>query len=246
MNDASELEYAYQLYRAAALKRIGDASDEMKRLVLGPAAGGPKPIHKSYDIHREGTFCMFCLSGAEDSLEQWRGYGGESGVAIGFKSAELKKRAEAHKTTSYKLVRCVYPMKDELPPPLEEFLSNYLRDPNRDVAINSRIRLKRIAVEVKHWKFREEKEWRLVSDFVWPRDLDLRPSKARVVPFKRIQLVERATQTQKLAHGWANVIQTVCVGPGRHKELTYDALRRNLDPEHITVVPSEIPYRDLY
>lgn len=77
MNDEKDLAYGHEFVAALS----AEVSSES---LSGMVAKNPY-----FDSINKGDYYLFCLSGAADSLYQWRSYTPNGGVAIGFKCADL-------------------------------------------------------------------------------------------------------------------------------------------------------------
>lgn len=198
--------------------------------------------------HGPGNIFVFSLTKHGDQLSQWRGYTAPgSGYSIGFSSKFL---VAASKSWQLSLGPCCY-AKDaqerivegivadavntrlELPPP-ETLRSNTVDEPFCDA-------LRFAAPFLKHGKFSEESEWRLVAEGVTFQDSRLchRPGASYVVPYLELGF-------DKLGSTAGEPIRTIIVGPTPHPNLASDSACSLLASSSFTawkVEPSKIPYR---
>jgi hypothetical protein len=252
LNDKAEVEHAREilwpvLEAAVESEAPPDAKEAWFEQVKGWWSVAGVPVSGSGDRTIEGVPCVFSLSEDPDSLEQWRAYGGHAGVAIGFRHDRLRSLDQVS------FVRCEYPKKGEAPHARHAFASltqrmiadlrngGFMTTNYQDLFFN-------LAVTVKDYAFRNEREWRLVTARQWPAALSLRGTESRVVPYWPIRLVEDvaadASDDARWSR-WNGTIVDIRVGPGRHASLTLDALSRTLGAHGIEVAPSGIPYRSL-
>ena len=149
--------------------------------------------------------CVCSFSEDQDSLSQWRAYGGgTSGFAIGF-PAELLTAATAIK--EWYLARCVYdPVKQQqivralVEEVLEENLSRATGNETNEVEDERSFRrqhggnllpyLNRYAPILKDESFRAEKEWRVITGPLSSRSqsFDFRAGRSLLIPYSKFPL----------------------------------------------------------
>lgn len=198
---------------------------------------------------------VFSLSGKCDDLNQWRAYCAGGGYALGFARSSLEAFAAAHEAH---LFRCLYGRgeyanwfheefrkhEDRMTKQLPQYDADAYKDWTADMKgsllgddgyqLGMAIRLHLPAV--KHPRFREEEEWRLVfSDWSGtPGPEFFREARGGLVPHVRIACCELP-------------IASVWIGPTQDKhseKLAVEKLLRRYRPkEMIPVSTSEIPYR---
>lgn len=244
MNDAVELQYAIDLAtkQIAILKGVMSAQDgtllEQIDFELGRI---PR-------MRMDGIYvCSFSLHG--DQLSRWRGYCPEgNGFSIGI---DLVKLQGLIPTQGFRPAKCVYAPKrqSEL---IQEFLRRALtnlrifltKEATDDSGLETALAIialnfLEIAPAIKHEKFSEEDEWRLISRpvrFDDPR-LRFREGKSTLIPYLEFKL---ANPNDPLG------IEKLYIGPTPHKELAFMATLQLLLASGInecTPQISEVPYR---
>jgi hypothetical protein len=187
---------------------------------------------------------VFSLSNQNDQLSQWRGYcPSGNGVALGFHTGTLTAPLRA---TGALLLKCVYDRSEQMallaelidvainnPPPPGENAALIAADFQRRFGI--------IASLIKHEKFREEDEWRVVTPWFAPeRDVLVRPGKSMLIPFVELPIGVR--EPESISHPFARIV----VGPTPHMQLAAAAAFLALRAAKLDgcgVVQSTIPYR---
>ena len=200
--------------------------------------------------HQWGSYvCVASFSAQGDLLSQWRAYSpSSSGCAIGFASAGL---VAAARDQGFRLVPCVY---DEATQGrlVAEAIDGTLRDFRRDVAAGGNVyerrewhaaqfagRLLWLAPMLKHPTFREDEEWRLVSDPTphTHKRVSYREGKSRILPYYELELA-KDHETLPIA--------CIMIGPTPDFDLAHTSvmgfLVRWTGQSHIA--HSKIPYRD--
>lgn len=219
------------------------------------------PHNQSFD----GIYvCSF--SRCEDLLSQWRGYCPDgSGYSLGFDFTDFLRIHAADK--GFRLVRCVY-AEDKQIELVENFtlkILNYFRESEVNFLNNNKLVKKHemankvwndflfIAPKLKHPKFIEEEDWRLISN---PRPLDnveFRESKSMIVPYIKVELIEKTRLNLDCIH-------KIYFGPTLHPNLTRISLDNLIIKEKVyryvfhsefgrgletkcEILKSKIPYR---
>jgi hypothetical protein len=178
----------------------------------------------------------FVMSFSEhhDRLSQWRAYGGGEGYALGF--SEDNPIFKSAQEVSFGLVKCVYKRAKQA-----EFCGILIAEFQELVASNhgmnefdleQQIRtffrhyewtyaVALLSASFKHWGFREEGEWRLVSQY--PDDLvsklDYRTGNFGVTPYYALPLSLSDTK----AH-----LDRLVVGPNENRRVARESLQRAL------------------
>jgi len=245
LNDYSELNAfnEYLLARLEQLPRYQHIKTEVKKLI---SEGLRKVIGSFADSPDDPKIFVtsFCIDG--DLLSQWRGYGLDSGYAIGFDHNVLDdmRKAEYHKRNFFmSLFDCVIYNDCNIPKSFEDSvdkLINLLRDsknkpqPQRDEAWEIYIQTLPL---FKHNGFREEHEYRLVfaTKSSQVTDIHFRYQRGVAVPY--IVLFE---DEQVLLP-----IREIVVGPSQDAELREKAIQlmlvqKGLNPQVVKL--SSIPY----
>jgi hypothetical protein len=199
LNDRREFLHAVDLVRQE-IRRSLDTSPldssrtESLRRMEGALQWAPEGIN----------VCVCSFSEDEDSLSQWRAYGGgTSGFAIGF-PAELLTAATAIK--AWYLARCVYDrlqQREIIRSLVEEVLEDNLSgatvnetnedEDERSVRLgggNLLPYLNRYAPILKDESFRAEKEWRVITGPLSgsSQSFDFRPGRSLLIPYSKFPL----------------------------------------------------------
>ncbi len=232
-----ELESRLTNSLAADKEGLGRALDAWLRQVI-------EIWHRSDDRDESGVVAIFSLSEEGDLLSQWRAYGAEGGVAIGFDAAALKKALDGKGAS---LEACVYETADveHVLQPLAEDLVDELSHGGFIPQFSHRTDFYRVAPRVKDPGFKEEKEWRIITDRLWPSEFHIRSSGARAVSYWPLALVGRENDEDDGAPMWRQLINAVRIGPSPHMDLSFAAIDSFLHRLAIEVERSEIPYRPL-
>ncbi len=196
--------------------------------------------------------CSFCESG--DQLSLWRGYcPNGNGFSIGFDFAS--QTYERIKRQDFDIFKCVYdPIEQSriieglLIQGLEIFhkTQNAFSSSGRDIstalyiaALEFDIEFLKIAPILKHAKFSEEQEWRLISKpiMLTHPQVRFREGNSMIIPYFQIKLAE---ENEPLS------FPQIFVGPAPHPFLAKNAVDSLLSAREIngcSVQISEIPYR---
>jgi len=211
-------------------------------------------------LKREDPVPVFVVSFSSDGgdeLSQWRGYCQEgSGFSIGFEPEKLKELAQKQNFTIepcvYKKsdqeakIRAVIPSADEATiggaaseADEEPFdLDSYLKKTGKE-RLHLLFDVSSLAPVLKHPKFKEEKEWRLISKdpVICKNRLRFREANSMIVPYIEFDL----------SMGNESIpIKKIVIGPTPHKELSKVSLEDFLSANEIgncEVRVTEIPYR---
>jgi len=186
-----------------------------------------------------------------DRLSQWRGYGGNAGVAIGFDGEELKKRCSAFTTAKsrnqpYPMgfailtdVNYIEPFGDER---ANGIIDVFLKYPEitvhesrftKEEAFARRVSLS--SSSMKHKAFNDERESRIAIFDLPEGSSRFRTRKSMMIPYVPFDL-GRGEQEWPL-------IRYIIVGPSPHQAATKAAIEKMLD-KRVVVEVSSIPYRD--
>ncbi len=174
LNDMTEYNYVIDLVKGELKKRV---YEKFKKF-LETMDGGFDTLLENIKEKHPIFVCSFSERG--DRLSQWRGYcpnGG--GFSIGFDKAHIVKlRKKYKKNKKFNFVRCVYKKNSQ-----QEIIRKYLKDTvsifqkfniNNCNDENSKLKfinhffkmLLTIIPMLKHSSFREEREWRIASNFI--------------------------------------------------------------------------------
>lgn len=250
LNDASEMKYAgLPLWRTIE-KLISETKDLLDRQFLREM--------RDQLLNSLRHTCVVSFSAIKNELSQWRAYGGESGsFALGFNPAILQKYSSQQKITGFNLYKCVYEdtehsalCKNFVSAALQEFQKTV--NTGEDAAKESpRIYqeayecFRKIAPLIKHPDFKQEEEWRLVSEVL---DLKARPfhfreGKTCAVPYIEFSLLDEQPENTNQA---PNCVYLLSGPPQAHSAnvlpLGYCADFK-LQPSSIE--PSLTPYRNV-
>lgn len=184
--------------------------------------------------------CSF--STEEDSLSQWRGYGGKVGYALGFHQDYLKKKS---KELGLAFVKCIYkhnkdknPVRDALDKLMQNGHFDSVPDSFKNISdwlitvINA---VKRNSVALKGEGFKDEREWRF---YPGPNGLRhpetsgecYRLQNGIVTPYIKYPLFPQTMKESFIMTSEKKRFPLVRfkIGPTHHKDITYDGLNRLL------------------
>jgi hypothetical protein len=174
LNDASEVRYAYLLARevSADVAKNRAALSGRAELFYSQAAAIAPGLYKE-------TYWLCCFSAAENSLSQWRAYGGKQGFALEFPGDVTTVPADISgqgTTPGISLLNVVYDpqVQREYLSTLTDRIVDLLMDDDLfegldlDLAVRAvlpfyRGQIERASYRFKHPDFSAEEEWRLVS-----------------------------------------------------------------------------------
>lgn len=210
LNDSTEFAYA--------LGMVKRELNELRRKETGA-------WHEFYDkalkrMHTIAHVHIFvaCFSEVGDLLSQWRGYCPNSaGYSIAFDDVQLEQSATRQ---GFRLVRCVYDeaaqraIVNELITVAGKLMPDKSPD---DAATDLVIRIPKVAPALKHPRFAEEREWRLVTrgpTNITDPQVHFRQRNWTLIPYYALRLCE-PSEPLKLSH--------VFVGPNPHIELAANA-----------------------
>jgi hypothetical protein len=242
LNDSDELIHGRELLRRAILGQLQQRPDYDKLSVL---------VEQTMGQFEMNVF-VACFSRLRDDLSQWRGYGGECGVSIGFSSLPMCFAVTYADTPTdnrieWRARSCIAAI-DEFfdrfmltpssvsskndPGDDDEILAalgKMLRDMHPDVFISS--------VLVKGESFAAENEMRVVESVPQANlhsRVRFRVARGALLPYVGVSLGPPAPLTR------------VIVGPNPRADLVADGIRLLLDAHGLSEVPVElstIPYR---
>jgi len=174
--------------------------------------------------------CSF--SEDDDSLPQWRAYGGTAGYAIGVDPNQAHFNVSERTTFG----PCIYreeEQRSEARKQIELLLASAERN-DSSFLVNLARRAVRFSPRLKHRKFEDEREWRLIAwrSYWSNRELQFRQGRSTVVPYISIPIAKRA-------------IVEVVVGPTPLQEAACHAVETLLKDQGFSaeVRPSVTPYR---
>jgi Protein of unknown function (DUF2971) len=247
LNDSQELSYFVELmrmktlvYDAVGLEAEIDATNQLRSWIRDWFVNGALIFTTSFT--EKGNV-----------LSQWRGYCEHGkGVSLGFDPAAIVDCADR---ASFRLGRCIYDQKRhhslaaEVVNRLVKAAVENGPDPGKHVSQcyystfeAAADEIIRIAVLTKHPAFKEEEEWRCVSqpvkDYV-KAPIEYRSGRVSLIPFVRFPL---PVVNNALA------IRTAIVGPSPNPELAFNGIAQFLAKYAATgqqrqIVACQIPYR---
>lgn len=249
-SDASEMGYTNMLFQNLINQKLGNDINENKRRMY-------IQLQKWLEDRINNGHLLFILSFTTNGnqLSQWRSYClNGKGVSIGFEPNMLKERANQQ---SFCLGKCIYDnsQQEQLINKLIVDIEN-LAESNRDNtdlskrhASNSfhdifesvEDRILKIAALIKHPAFKEEQEWRLVSNTITnyiKTPMKYREGTSFIIPYLEFKLSEKEDKID---------IEQVYLGPTANQNIAMKSLTMFLSKHHASpqkgVCNSCIPYR---
>jgi hypothetical protein len=264
LNDSAEYHWSVDLARELLEALTREETDEARKQTLGEIRGHLEDVRPGM-ITR--PIFAWCFSEEPDDLSQWRAYGPNGGVAVGFQQAELQNLAtkQGKRGPGFvpELVKCIYQETEQRQLILDCIKQAAMAEPQG----SSRYRLSPRQVNevrasllegtlvrrpIKHPKFENEQEWRLVmlpdpdieaGPDVEPR-LGFRGRNGLVIPYWRFDL-----DPDKDKRIWRNVRVTIGPSPHPHElKNSVESLLKHYCRGPDEVVPwnvknSRVPYR---
>lgn len=232
LNDSSELSYVFRLASEVVREEYLGAHSGLAGKFLDYAASAPPPY--------SGTpYYLCCFSELDNSLSQWRAYGGQQGFSLAFPGDITTQRgydSGDKQNPGLTLLKVQY-NKDKQKSYIRALINSLLElcesthmkecaDENRAMASFLPFfwgQLERASYRFKHPDFEVEAEWRLVA---WGdvRSELYRPSKT-IVPYTKFSIYSKK-------YSWGNFalpLRSVRCGPGSFPDDTLYALNRSLD-----------------
>ena len=253
MNDTKEIKYAGEIVEREILDKINEHEnfEELNRIFRSGIYNGQ--YANVYGIS---------FSEERDLLSQWRGYGGDAGMAICFSPQKL---ADIARKNQMFLVKCIYDQKTQadivsnLCNQYAEDISKRISD-DRDgkekydagaVAESFFHDLSMLGAIVKHPAFKDENEWRMVSgvyDIVYRGNVPLkkmgfRAGSSTIIPYLNVSInlpTKFGESRQDLG------FHDVLIGPTSISELPWRAVSQFLDAQNVSysqISPSGVPLR---
>ena len=182
-------------------------------------------------------FYVVCFSEGRDRLSQWRGYGRDGRVALGFDRSDLN---EATSDDSCSLSMCRYDRRS-----IEDALVRALDRLNERCAVIAGaqpsidadelahkmvtqlfLNLLKLAPTIKHPAFREEAEWRLVKRLGWPSRAkpQFMDRSGILKPFTDLGALTIPGKTRRILP-----LRSVWIGPSPHSDLNMAAMSSFLE-----------------
>jgi hypothetical protein len=225
LNDSQEVLYAMALAKKYFKNR--------------PSLRGFRPILETLDLLalHLGAAPAYIASFSEESdiLSQWRGYCSKGpGFALCLSPAQMTKVTKAH---DWVLCKCIYDEEQqvEVLKKMEECAHNH--DDLEEEVHTVALALLRFGTALKHPKFEEESEWRVIQQV--KSIASIRPGTSLLLPYIDFPLTIGPKDPVELSR--------LVVGPTAHASLAQRAVRRLLQKTS-TICPepvsSEIPFRN--
>ncbi|MEM8579269.1 MAG: DUF2971 domain-containing protein [Pseudomonadota bacterium] len=194
------------------------------------------------------------FSDAADTLSQWRGYAGNSGVSVTFCFKTLRSQARSQ---GFQLRKCIYSDQDKKNA-LRDFLEQYTQEhkvtPKEHQSWNLVNKFIGIAARFKNSSFTEENEWRLISRVtsIAEKKIKTRPSAGGIFPYVEFDLKTGQTPMLTDIQPWRTnediCIRSVIIGPHRDQDLQMNAVGTLFDSQNAfvkSISRSGIPFRVL-
>ena len=222
MNDSAEFSHGLALARQKLEQRRNASRTKTER------AGIDVLRRRLTEIAMVNVFVL-SFSAERDLLSQWRAYGDRRGsYAIGFRTDALKTLGSSF---GFQLSQCLYDaekQEDLLDAEIDKKLNERFVpktsaiDASRPRTIRAlnpsgdfAQRISGITSILKHPNFREEREWRLVSNWLNSDDprFGHREGPLGITPFFALPFDERS-----------KVVEEIVIGPSQHRELAESAV----------------------
>jgi hypothetical protein len=223
LNDSKEFHHAFEVANTVITELAATGSSAPRNAFYQRLAG-------DFGRVRDITYFVGSLSAERDLLSQWRGYckPGDA-FAIGFPTSLLRARVAA---LGWELVKCVYDLEEQrdlvrrlinhyaekLPSGRVVVPAASLEEQIAEVSWNCTHHLGQIAPRLKHSSFKEESEWRLVSDLADLSDTryKFRPGRFSLIPYTEFALTDEGSEpTEGLS---------IVIGPAPDQLLSMNAV----------------------
>lgn len=246
LNDSTEFSYTIDLTSEVLKGKPTEVKEFISDDIL--------PSH--FSSLKAGPVFVTSLSSRRDQLSQWRGYCPDSGgFMIGFDRIELQHLAMEQ---GFWLSRCIYSLgkqqkiinkeieslskimhpdssQESLRPHME--LDEYITTANK-ARLDFALKLLLLAPRFKHPSFKQEDEWRLISDpsHNRSRKVEFREGPSLIVPYIEFSLSNKIGDIP---------IKEIMVGPTPHPELSLNSVGELLKSKGISchLSKSGVPFR---
>ena len=202
------------------------------------------------------SFYVCSFSEQKDLLSQWRGYGQDgTGFSLGF---NINKLSQCLKESNFDIRPCIYEeekQKELMRALIKETASQFMDkigysnsieetwdNEGKFILADFMLKFIKLAPTLKHPKFEEEKEWRVIASLQTQKVLDaikIRSGTSMLIPYIEILL---PTKNNKL------VIEQIVIGPTMNHSLSEESVKLLFDKKQVTchsLDHSAIPYRQL-
>ena len=190
---------------------------------------------------------VISLSEEKDLLSQWRGYANSNpGFCIGFRKYYLNDMIKTD--NNIVIAKCIYDRAKQNSFMLELLvdsvgkIKNATMDPNFVLSSQIAFRLMNYAPLIKHEKFKEESEWRIIISNKNHKDqnFDIRTGKSFFIPYYKLDFYKQ------------EAIGDIIIGPCPDKKMAYNstlfACYSNdiefINPKSRELLESKIPFRN--
>lgn len=232
LNDISELDHLYEIFPSLTKQWLANTnSTERQGTII-------KLVQSTLPDQKENSVFVASFATESDDLTLWRGYCPNGGVALAFEPWKLEEAANDH---GFNLLKCCYDSKEHVELVSHSFWSSNFFLDHIPVRVNLLQAsghilsdLLRLRPLLKHPKFVDEREWRLVSQ-PFERKLVIQKRNGDSVPYVRVPIAigKRLPLKQITLHpqydSWERVVKAILIKRGY---------------SHIEVVKSEIPIRN--
>jgi len=231
LNDSAEYNYALALADLKLMSKLEKCEGKEREFY--------ERILSSLGPMKHFTLYVGSFSELGDSLSQWRAYTHNGvGFSVGFKDTYLLSLATKQ---AYRLARCIYDEKEH-----QQIISKLVDSlqPSEDEENELKMflgNLAMIAPVLKSVAFKDEKEWRVVSEIslmMTPGEVEFRAGKSMLIPYRNFKLEDDKGMLQ---------MSELYMGPTPNKELSQASLlqlgisKKLANP--LVVQVSQIPYR---
>jgi hypothetical protein len=261
LNDASELDYSKSLF-CEEIQHLRKTNEKFKKhKTLDDSLGYfyLQSLEENMNTlfpSKQFSFFVSSFSEESDLLSQWRGYGKNgSGFSLGF---SLNKLQECIKKSKIVMYQCIYKENDQrvairslLKKTCDHFINEIGNsadkaaawdEKTKPIAVAFFLKFIQLAPLLKHPKFIEEKEWRVIAALQTEKIIKLikfRPGSHMIIPYIDINL---PTEDANL------VIDELMVGPSNDSLLSAASVELMLKARSVVnrkLSHSTIPYRTL-
>jgi hypothetical protein len=246
LNDSAELSHTVSLLREAlerryrAADRIGRAGGNIS-VMMAPAF--PPEFLAFLDEMIDARGChVVCFSKNGNQLSQWRGYcPPHRGISIGFEAQDLLTRGNQQ---GFALRQCIYDWRRQRRTAAAlvdgmHFNAEATTDIER-YKYEVFEAFQEIAATLKHPRFKEEAEYRLISQVRWGQsplpEVDYREGKSMLIPFRRFHLPIDNSHVK---------IAKVVVGPTPHVRQALRAVKDFLSVQKKLAGIPQVEYCDI-